>query len=388
MHAPSRPVVFVHAFAPPTAGGTPVLLHRLLVPFGSDLAIFTDIARRPSVAARDPLALPARYRYFRRPPYVAERFAAGRLVSAAATVIAATVVGVRAALAARRIGAGWILSAQDGGFSVIAGTVAARIARVPHVVLTFDLWEENAYRPTELMLARVFEGLLLRRATVIVHCEQMADFYRAKHGIRCLIVRTSTERWPEPAPRVRQPPYEILFAGHVYWAQEDALRRLVRAVRGRADVRVTVLGHRGGLPSLVRMGIEPHGVEPSLSGAAYTTRIQAADVLFVGLSFDSRYPHVVRTASPAKLPDYLASGVPVVVHAPRGSHVAEWTRQSDAAVVVDEADDEALSTAIASVLRDREATARRISNGLELAREHHEIGRVREAFFAALEGLL
>ena len=51
---------------------------------------------------------------------------------------------------------------------------------------------------------------------------------RAKHGISCAVLPTSAEPWELAPPRERpqEDDREILFAGAIYWAQEDALRRL------------------------------------------------------------------------------------------------------------------------------------------------------------------
>ena len=46
--------------------------------------------------------------------------------------------------------------------------------------------------------------------------------------------------------------------------------------------------------------------------------MKRADAVFLGLSFGSDHPEVIKTATPARLPEYMASGTPLIVHAPRG----------------------------------------------------------------------
>jgi hypothetical protein len=111
-------------------------------------------------------------------------------------------------------------------------------------------------------------------------------------------------------------------------------------------------------------------------------------VLFLGLGFDTPHVDVIQTASPAKLPEYMASGRPILVHAPRGSHVAEYAREEGFAEVVDAPDDEALRAAVTRVLSDRASGEARVGRAQALVRGTHELSRVREELGRLLESLL
>src|SRR5207237_922682 len=98
-------------------------------------------------------------------------------------------------------------------------------------------------------------------------------------------------------------------------------------------------------------------------------------------------PDVVRTASPAKLPEYMASGTPILIHAPRGSHVAEYAREGEFGEVVDAADDERLAAGVRRVLDDPGAAAARAQRARRLAERRHDVEVVRERFHELLEAL-
>ena len=383
----SRPLLYLHAHAPPTGGGSPVLLHRLLSGLdAAELEIVTDRALRRQVRRRVGRVLPGRYSFVRKKGLAGNRFLAGRYVNGLLNVALAVIAGSRAARIARRRGAGWVMSVADEGFSVIAGHVCARLVRVPHVIMIFDLWEENAYTEFERRLAAAVEAPIFRRASaLLVHCREMADHYRRKHGIDADVVPSSVELWdPQPRPRARSP-YEVAFVGAVYWAQEDALRRLSRAVGLLPDFTLTLIGSWASESVLAPRGIDPDRTEPELPPEKLRRRLEEADVLFLGLSFGSAHPDVVRTASPAKLPEYMASGTPLLVHAPEGSHVAEYTREADFGEVVSRADERELAAALARIVGDPEAAARRARRARELAEQRHEVGRVRARFVDILE---
>ena len=73
--------------------------------------------------------------------------------------------------------------------------------------------------------------------------------------------------------------------------------------------------------------------------------------LFLGLSFDSPHPEVIATATPARLPEYMASGRPLLVHSPAGSHAAEYARSEDFAEAVDQPDEQLLGQALRRLIQ-------------------------------------
>ncbi len=109
-----------------------------------------------------------------------------------------------------------------------------------------------------------------------------------------------------------------------------------------------------------------------------------ADALFLGLSLDSPHPAIVRTATPARLVEYMASGRPLLIHAPPDSHVAQYARREDFAEVVDTADEAALLAGLRRVLEDPERSRARAQRALRLVEERHDATRVGERFAAIL----
>jgi glycosyltransferase involved in cell wall biosynthesis len=298
---------------------------------------------------------------------------------AAANLMLAHLAGARAAVAARRRGADWILSVADHGFSVIGADVCARLSGLPHIIWVFDLWEENAYSDVDRRLARRFErGIWRRAAAIIVHADELAAHYRRKHGVTCTVLPTPIDLVAaDGAARRRHEDggaLEVLYAGAVYWAQEEAIRRLIAACSTLHDVRLTMVADPA---SLRAAGIVPDRVEPTLPHEAFRSRVGEADVAVVCLSFRSPHPDVIATATPARLPEFMASGTPIVVHAPPGSHVAEYARRHDFAEVVDVPDRDALARGLRRALDDTAVSSMRARRARDLAVERHDAGAVR-----------
>ncbi|HET6547460.1 MAG TPA: hypothetical protein VFG79_03310 [Solirubrobacter sp.] len=348
---PEPRLLFLHAMAPPFPGGTPIIVHRLLSRLDVDLDTVTALTLRGRPGPR----LPGRYHYFLPFPHYLDGRRAGRAIDAAGDMTLAVLAGVQAAAVARRRRSRWVLSVADRGFSLVAGDVAARLAGVPHVIWVFDLWEENAYPEVDRWIAgRLERGIWRRAAAILGHDAEIAGE-------------------PPPPPRAAGGPREVLFGGALYWAQEDALRRLSRVCRAMPDVRLTVIGDERSARAL---GVEADVFEAVLPPDEFRARVQAADVAFLGLSFDSPYPDVIATASPARLPECMASATPILVHAPAGSHVAEYARRGDFAEVVDRPDDAALAAGLRRVLDDRDASTMRARRARELALERHDVVKV------------
>jgi glycosyltransferase involved in cell wall biosynthesis len=355
-----------------------------------ELDVLTDRALRPEVRRRGPRVLHARYHFALRKGPRGNRYTLGRVLNAVLNVGLGAAAGLRGAVLARQRNAGWILTVADEGFSVIAGAVCARLTGLPHVVMVFDLWEENAYTDVARRLARLFEPrIFLGAARIIVHNEQMAEHYRAKYGLQCAVLPTSVEprEVSAPAETRHKKVREILFAGAVYWAQEGALRRLSRVTESLPDVRLTILGSSAEAAALRERGIVADRLEPDLPPERFRPRLEQADVLFLGLGFDTAHPDVIRTASPAKLPEYMASGRPILIHAPAGSHVAKYGREGGFAEVVDIPDDEALRAAVMRLFEDEELARTRAARAQELVQVRHEASQVREEFRSLLESL-
>jgi hypothetical protein len=380
--------MLIHALAPPLPGGTPVVLRRLLSGLpGVRLEVVTDRSVRKLVDAGDRDTLDARYRYVFKWPGWGGRWRWGRYVVAGIDVALALVAGARAARWARRDGVRWVMSVPDEGFSPIAGAVAARLARLPHVVMVFDLWEENAYNEAQRALAHRLEGPILRSAALVVgYCEELAEHFGAKHGIDVAVLRTPIDPGPAPAPpRPRDGrDAELLSAGAIYWMQEDAVKRLLRAARGVPGVRTVAIAP----PEQIAItGLEPDAVEAPVPAERFRERLERADVLFIGLSFHSAHPELARFSTPARLTDYLAAARPLLVHAPADSHLARYCRREQLAEVVDVPDEAALAAALRRILDDPEAACARARRARKHLERVHAAPVVRARFAALLSEL-
>ncbi len=383
---PDQTLLLLQASAPPTPGGTSIVLHRLLGSLPDvRLAVVTDRGLRAAVRRHDELTLPGSYRFFPRLGGRAPFLPGARSAVDALNVPLSIAAGVSGALRFWRRRPDWVLSALDGAFSPVAGALAAALLRRPFVLLIFDLWEENAYGSVSRGLARLLEGPIMRRAAaVVVFSSQSAEHLERKHGVECTVIATPIEPVEPPFDDAVADERELLVAGAIYWAQEDAVRRLLRVCAQVPEVHVTMVGDEHALRA---RGLRADRYEPAVSGPEFAARARRAGTLFLGLSFGSEYEAVIRTATPARLAEYMATGRPLLVHAPPGSHVVEYARSEDFAEVVDRADDAALAAGVRRLLDEPALARARSERALALARERHDVRSVSGGFRALLDHL-
>nr|WP_176733333.1 glycosyltransferase [Bosea sp. BIWAKO-01] len=293
-----------------------------------------------------------------------------------------------------------VVGCSGNPFDLPAAAIAARRLKLPFVAYLFDdpvyQWEAGPYR----RLARFWEKRWAARAAkVIVPNEVLAEDVRVRVPRASLaIVRNPVDLGqiepggfgsvPVPQagpPPTAQAPWTVLYTGSVYNAQASAFRNLIAAMErtgGRFQLHLhTAQGEAQVRDNgLVGPFVRRHDHLPQAQALA---RQREADILFLPLAFESPIPEVVRSSAPAKVAEYLASGRPVVVHAPRGSFVSSYFAARGAGLVVDQPDVEALAQALNRLSEDAALRANLIKNARAAAQEFG-VEQARAAFSAAL----
>ncbi|RXT23285.1 MULTISPECIES: glycosyltransferase [unclassified Bosea (in: a-proteobacteria)] len=293
-----------------------------------------------------------------------------------------------------------VVGCSGNPFDLPAAAIAAKRLKLPFVAYLFDdpvyQWEKGVYRS----LARFWEKRWAARAAkVIVPNEVLAEDVRARvPGASIAIVRNPADlaqiepgdmvageaRHANPPPTA-QAPWIVLYTGSVYSAQASAFRNLVAALErtgGRFHLHVYTAQSETQVRDNGLIGPFVHRFD-HLPQEQALLRQREADILFLPLAFESPIPEVVRSSAPAKVAEYLASGRPVIVHAPRGSFVSSFFTAREAGLVVDQPDIDALAQALTRLSEDATLRANLVANARAAATEFG-VDRARAAFSAAL----
>jgi glycosyltransferase involved in cell wall biosynthesis len=227
--------------------------------------------------------------------------------------------------------------------------------------------------------------------------EGMCRYFEQAYGVKCLplLPLVNLESFGRSrAKRLVRPDdaFHIIYTGAIYSAQVDAVRRLVRVVDQESDRnRVTQMKMQltlyTSLPAkaLEKMGVAGKNVRRDEVKSEDIARvITEADAAFLPFSFDPGMRHVVETSFPSKIAEYLASGVPILAHAPSYSTVAQYLREYGCGVVVDEPNEEALRSAVVRLSGDAVLRQELSARALDTAKKNHDVNQIAPAFLQQL----
>ena len=267
-----------------------------------------------------------------------------------------------------------------------AAALAAKLARVPLILLIWDFWRYLELDPFHRWVAETLEPAVLRSAAaVVVPNEMLAESIARLTGVRSVIIRLPIDdaallgQGADPPPRQDSNGFSVVFTGQVYMSMTDPFNRLLAALEepGMEDVTVHYHG-RQSKEVLDVIGVKgryvPHAFVPP--PAVYDVQ-RDADVLFLSLAFEGLHENLVYSSSTTKLADYLAAGRPILVHAPPGAFPAWYVRRHRCGLVIDTPDPKALARAIALLRQDEGLRLRLGRNALARARADFSIDEAR-----------
>jgi glycosyltransferase involved in cell wall biosynthesis len=179
----------------------------------------------------------------------------------------------------------------------------------------------------------------------------------------------------------------IIYTGAIYGAQLDALRNLVQVLKDdSASPKISLTLYTSlEETTLHEMGLAGSNIRRAyVSSAGMSSVLCAADVLFLPLSFQPDQQHVVETSLPTKLAEYLASGTPILVHAPPYAGVTRYCRENRFGIVVDAPDPARLGQAIRQLASDPELREELSRNARSTLVANHSRESVLPRFLAGL----
>lgn len=270
-----------------------------------------------------------------------------------------------------------LLGTSDDGIFLITSYLAAKESKKPLYIHLLDLYAHNNYSLIKKVLALYFEGRILRYADkVFVTNEKTKSYYEKLYGIHPIVIKHIT-KIPDivTAKEVSENPL-ILYTGAVYWAQNDAVYNLVQALKHIPEARLKI--YSGTTKSqLARLGIWSDQISLSFSKDTEIQEEQSkADILFLPMGFNTPAQEIVRTAAPGKMPEYLVSGVPILVHAAPDDYIAEYATKEGWGLVVDKNDPDVLAAGIKKLLTNKALRERLVKRAFEVAKTYHDQDKV------------
>ena len=275
-------------------------------------------------------------------------------------------------------------------YDLPVGYLASRWAKLPLFIYAFDDYARQWTRRNQRLFAERIGPVIMRSAKgVIVPNEFLRDEYKKRYGIVPVVIHNPCDLvnskpllpWPAEPGEVK-----IVYTGAIYHANYNAFRNLLAALQRMGDARLKLhLYTSQPVAKLEEEGIlGPVEFHPHLSLSEITEVQRHADILFLPLAFDSSIPDVIRTSAPGKMGEYLASGRPVLAHAPKDSFVSWYFRTYNAGQVADCADHEVLLQALKQLLDEPALRQRWCGNALGRAQKDFSLSVAHTKFLKLL----
>jgi glycosyltransferase involved in cell wall biosynthesis len=271
----------------------------------------------------------------------------------------------------------------------------------PVVVHLMDDWRAERERYGLLSplrrrrLNRLFNDAMRTARGHLAISDAMADAYGKEFGVAFDSIQNviDSDAWLSLAERDHSArvPARLLYAGSLYeHVQLASLLDIALAVsRLRAagmqisldimcpDFMVTVFRER--LESY-----DGTQVVDQVPRSRYFEAIREADVLLLPVNFDNSAIRMVRYSMPTKVPEYLVSGVPVLLYGPKAIAQIDYAERAGWGYAVAERDGGALEAGIRRLVEDKPLRQKLVSQARSTAAAHHDSKKVRNAFFSAL----
>lgn len=279
-----------------------------------------------------------------------------------------------------------ILACSGDLLDIPAAIRAARNLPIPCYLYLFDDYVYPWTLPFRRAFAqRMAEDFAAHAAGVIVPNEFLARSWRSRFAGNPVLIRNVVDQvdgtvedlsprspWGRGVEGERASVCKgrIVYTGSVYTAQVDAFRNLLAALNELLSPDCTLHVYSSSTPAVLGpIGSQGQICWHGLVSAQEALALQrSADILFLPLAFASPYPELVNTSAPGKMGELLASGRPILVHAPAASFVSWYFRTHDCGIVVDRPEPRLLADALRRLRTDPALGQRLVRNARARAR--------------------
>lgn len=272
---------------------------------------------------------------------------------------------------------------------------------VPVVVHLMDDWRAERERYGLLSplrrwrLNKYFERSIRTASGHLAICDAMASVYGAEFGVHFEAIQNviDSDDWFRVARQDVTPgnPARLLYAGSIYPnVQLSGLMEIAAAVARLREKGVAVAFDVMAPDFMVapyRSKLEACDgtrVRPQCMRDQYFATICGADLLVLPTNFEAGAKRMVQYSMPTKVPEYLVSGVPILLYGPAGIAQIEYAEEAGWGVTVTQQEPRILDAALERIVEDRAQRRDLVRKARETATERHDATKVRAAFRSIL----
>ncbi len=245
-------------------------------------------------------------------------------------------------------------------------------------------WFESLWR---WKYNKAVKGVIDKSDIRLSICQKMSDVYMTRYGAKFVPFHNPVdlEKWGniERSPCYDDSVISIVYVGKINRDTEQQLIKLAAYVE-RLNVNEYRIKFDIYTPSPIPPRLQEFKnteVKGSVANTAIPSLLKSYSLLFLTLGFSSETRNYVKLSMPTKLTEYLASGTPIILYAPKDIALTEYLSENSAAFTC--TDEKELETTVLKVINNREAKDFVVDNAKKLVCRH-DLKIIRENFRKAI----
>lgn len=274
-----------------------------------------------------------------------------------------------------------------------ASYYASKIVGCAFVPYYFDDYSTQWTMKKARNFAGHYEKIFIEDATsIIVPNEFMGKVLKERYGVTAEVIHNICDLSAYENPIIRRTFGEtinIVYTGSIYFAHYDSLRNLLAAIASiqthKMQLHLYSIAQQHELTAAGIVG--PVELHSHVDNSQMPDIQQNADILFLPLAFNAGSSGIINTSAPGKMGEYMASGRPIIVHAPPESFVCWYFRKYECGIVVDKDDPACLATQILALINDEALCEKICNNARQRAQIDFSIESAQQKFAHIMESL-
>ena len=272
---------------------------------------------------------------------------------------------------------------------------------LPVVVHLMDDWRAERERYGLLSpfrrrrLNHLFDRSMRAAQGHLAISDAMASAYAAEFGVAFEAIQNviDSDHWLKAAKQniTTGRPARLLYAGSLYPGVQlssllDVAAAVVRLRAAGAAVTLDIMSPEY-MVAPFRDQLEAYDgtrVVPQVPRDRYFGTICGADVLLLPVNFEPAAVRLVRYSMPTKVPEYLVSGVPILLYGPAGIAQADYAAREGWGLTVTRREPAVLDSSLKRVIEDQALRQELVLRARKIAAARHDSATVRAAFQSAL----
>jgi glycosyltransferase involved in cell wall biosynthesis len=239
------------------------------------------------------------------------------------------------------------------------------------------------------VINKLFRKLIDKASVLMSICQVMSDEYRKRYGKNFMPFHNTVNvlTWDKRSKTdwdIRGT-FRILYAGRIGRGTSQSILTVAQAVEYIGNEGTDIIFE-------LQTKFIPEGMKKKLENLKYTIqgsflpyeklpeKFASADLLVLPMDFDKYNLEFIRLSMPTKVPEYLASGTPVLVFASEETALSKYAKSEEWGFVVTENRIENLIDGIKKLYCATELRKQLGMTGKKVVLENHASDRIRKEF--------